>query len=125
MVTIQAERTIVGETFQDLTIRIDGKHYIDCTFQRCRMEYAGGPPPVFESCTLIDVGWWFDESAGNTIAFLQSTFNTFGQGGKDIVIQMLRFVFDSEVAPGTAHSNSKMMRQDMSITKTGLPDDER
>ncbi len=119
------ERTIIGETFSDLTIRIDGKHYINCIFERCRMEYAGGPPPVFDNCTLTDSGWWFDESAGNTIVFLQSMFNTFGKGGKDMVMQMLRFVFDSEVAPGTAHSNSEMIRQDMSLMKSGSPDDKR
>ena len=118
-VATQSERAIIGETFRDVTVRVDGQHYVNCTFERCKMEYAGGPPPVFEDCTLIDVGWWFAESAGNTIGFLQSMFNTFGQGGKDLVQLVFKMILDEEVAPGTVHSDAEMIRRDMSVTETG------
>jgi len=110
MVATHATNITLREAFRDITIRIDGRRFIDCTFERCKLEYAGGPPPVFENCTLIDTTWWFAESAGNTIGFLQAMFNTFGQGGKDLVQLVIQMILDKEVAPGTAHSNAQMIR---------------
>ncbi len=36
------------DTFRNLTLEIktvtlDGKHFIDCTFSNCTLEYSGGP----------------------------------------------------------------------------------
>jgi hypothetical protein len=33
---------VQGRHFEDLTVDLDGKHLIDCTFYRCTIQYAGG-----------------------------------------------------------------------------------
>ena len=35
--------------FNHETVALDGEAFSDCEFRECRMVYAGGPPPVFES----------------------------------------------------------------------------
>lgn len=35
-------KTIQGHTFRDDSVQLDGKHFVDCTFIDCTLEYGGG-----------------------------------------------------------------------------------
>ena len=43
---------IQGITFRDESIRLDGKHIIDCIFIDCTLEYSGGDI-VFERTSMF------------------------------------------------------------------------
>ena len=57
--------------FNHETVTLDGEEFSDCEFRDCRMVYAGGPPPVFQSCRFDDCEWKFEGSAANTLAYLK------------------------------------------------------
>ncbi len=61
----------VATIFNHETVALDGQHYDGCTFQSCRMVYAGGPPPVFTDCSFADCEWTFGDAAARTLAYLK------------------------------------------------------
>jgi hypothetical protein len=42
---------MVGKSFYDTTAQIDGTSYKNCSFNRCRLIYRGGPT-LFLSCSI-------------------------------------------------------------------------
>jgi hypothetical protein len=100
MVVAQRMPVTTGGVYQGGTIRVDGQRFIDCTFQSCTLEFAGEAVPFFERCTFIDVSWSFVEGAGNTIAFLQAMYNTFGSGGEGLVNTVFDMVRNKSLMPG-------------------------
>ncbi|ADW69046.1 hypothetical protein AciX9_2001 [Granulicella tundricola MP5ACTX9] len=38
----RAVETITGQSFTRVSIHIDGKRFVDCTFTRCMLGYSGG-----------------------------------------------------------------------------------
>jgi hypothetical protein len=56
----------------DGPVDVDGKHYINCTFQDgVQLRYGGGAHPRFENCTFLGVSWYFHDAALRTIQLLQ------------------------------------------------------
>lgn len=74
----------LNQTFEDLTIALDGGTFHGCTFVRCRLRFSGLAMPElgggnrFDSCE-----WDFLGPAGNTLAFLQVLSRDYG--GADMV----------------------------------------
>ena len=74
----------LNQTFQDLTIALDGGTFHGCTFVRCRLRFSGLAMPDlgggnrFDSCE-----WDFLGPASNTLAFLQVLAHDYG--GADMV----------------------------------------
>ena len=74
----------LNQTFQDLTIALDGGTFHGCTFVRCRLRFSGLAMPDlgggnrFDSCE-----WDFLGPAGNTLAFLQMLHQD--HGGSEMV----------------------------------------
>ncbi len=58
------------EHYQDETVSLDGKHFSDCTFQNCSLEYSGGPV-VLERTSLRGCQYVFFEQAQMTVRLLQ------------------------------------------------------
>lgn len=62
--------TIVGKKFQNQTIVVDDKNYVQCTFTNCEIVYAGGDyswvHATFENCKITITG-----NAGKTVQFMQ------------------------------------------------------
>jgi hypothetical protein len=74
----------LNQTFEDLTISLDGGTFHGCHFVRCRLRFSGLAMPElgggnrFDSCE-----WDFLGPAGNTLAFLQVLSHDYG--GADMV----------------------------------------
>ncbi len=58
------------KAFENDTVVLDGKHFVDCTFQSCTLEYSGGPV-VFERTHLSRCNYLFFAEAQSTVRFLQ------------------------------------------------------
>jgi hypothetical protein len=69
----------------------------DCDFQKCRMVYAGGEAPVFESCRFEDCDWKFEDAAARTLEHMKAVWNA---GGK----QQLQALIKDITSGGAARS---------------------
>ena len=61
----------VAKIFEDVDVQIDGEEFLDCEFRNARMEYAGGPVPVFEGCTFDSNQWRFSGQAGRAMELIR------------------------------------------------------
>jgi hypothetical protein len=59
------DRTFVGQT-----VRLDGRRFVACAFEGCRLVYAGGDAAV-ENCTFTDCTWDVQDAAANTVLLLE------------------------------------------------------
>jgi hypothetical protein len=59
------DRTFVGQT-----IRMDDRRFVGCTFDGCRLTYAGGDAEL-ENCTFTDCTWDVRDAAANTVRLLE------------------------------------------------------
>jgi hypothetical protein len=73
--------------FTHETIQLDGEHFADCEFKKCRMVYAGGPAPTFRDCRFDDCEWKFEGPAEQTLAHLKAVWNA---GGKAPVQALIK-----------------------------------
>ena len=80
------------EKFVDMQEVVDGKDYANCTFERCRIIYRGGPVPSIVGCTFRDCGWQFEEAAERTLLFLRLLYHGLGPAGGELVESALRQV---------------------------------
>jgi hypothetical protein len=74
----------LNQTFEGLTINLDGGTFHGCRFVRCRLRFGGVALPelgggnTFEQCE-----WDFVGQAAQTLAFLQMLYHD--HGGVDLV----------------------------------------
>lgn len=73
--------------FNHETVALDGEHFSDCEFRDCRLVYAGGEAPLFESCRFHDCDWKFEGAAARTLAHLKAVW---AAGGKAQVQAMIK-----------------------------------
>lgn len=99
-----------GVSFENSRILVDGQRFVDCQFKKCVLVYGGGLVPHFENCTLVDISWTFDDEAGNTITFLQTVYNSFGEGGRQLVDIVFKMIRDSQTVPGTPANSGEMVK---------------
>ena len=76
-----------GVSFNHQTVELDGETFADCAFAGCRMVYAGGVPPKFESCRFDDCDWRFEDAAADTLSYLKLMWNV---GAKPSVQAMIK-----------------------------------
>lgn len=61
---------ISGLTIENTTVVLDGKHFVDCTFTDCVLEYSGQKVIIettnFKACRFLFIG-----EAGRTVELLQ------------------------------------------------------
>ena len=57
-------------TLQNQTLVLDGKHFIDCTFQNCTLRYSGGSV-ILERTHLRGCRYVFFGQAQTTVRLLQ------------------------------------------------------
>ena len=53
------DRTFTGPDH----LRVDGTHFINCTFEQVQFRYGGGTHPLFDECTFDRTSWYFDDAA--------------------------------------------------------------
>jgi len=71
-----------NQTFNDMSIVIDGSSFYACTFNRCKMIFAGILPGTLDNPTFNDCQWEFAPPASNAIGFMTAIYKT---GGADLV----------------------------------------
>ena len=62
--------TAAGKTFREKRMSLDGKRFVDCLFDRCQLDYAGGLPPELSNCRFETCAFSFSGHAAYTLAFL-------------------------------------------------------
>ena len=60
-----------GESYNHQTVALDGEAFSNCDFTACRLVYAGGPVPEFESCRFDNCDWKFEDAASHTLSYLK------------------------------------------------------
>lgn len=83
----------VGKVYRDKSLSLDGKHFENCTFDRCRLDYAGGLPPVLTGCSFENCEFTFSGAAAYTLAFLGGMH---GGGFSAIVERTFQGIRDGE-----------------------------
>jgi hypothetical protein len=65
-------KRVVGQTFEDTTVLVDGTIYERCVFRRCVLRFIASPEGGgFLSNTFDDCTWNFGEAAARTIEFMK------------------------------------------------------
>jgi hypothetical protein len=65
-----------GKAFKDESVELDGHEFIDCTFERCKIFYYGGPLPVLGECKFGGCQFLFEKGAGNTLDMLRGLYHS-------------------------------------------------
>lgn len=74
---------IQGKTYTPGTeVEIDGKRFVDCVFDHCRLVYRGTEELSFEGCTFIDPDWRFEGPAENVLSFMGNMYQGLGDEGR-------------------------------------------
>jgi hypothetical protein len=74
-----------GKTFTQATETIDGKHYVDCRFENCKLIYRGGGIPRITGCHFENCQWQFEDAAERTLLFMRQLYHGMGAGGAQLV----------------------------------------
>lgn len=67
-------------SFKNSTVELDGKHFVDCTFNGCRLVFAAVSPVRMSGCTFGNCSWHFTEAAALTLGFMASLYKVGGLG---------------------------------------------
>lgn len=79
-----------GETFEGMTVRMDGGVFIDCTFNNCTIEFAGtGEMTHMMGNTFNDCPVHLIERAANTISFVSHIYHRYPPGLRDLWLASL------------------------------------
>lgn len=73
------------EAFVDEEIHLGEDHYVDCSFEACRLLYDGSPGVRIQNCSFEDTRLELTGQAGNTLSFLQNIYHGFGEDGRAVV----------------------------------------
>lgn len=52
-------------------IKLDGKTFVECTFENAQLSFQGGLPPSFINCRFVKTHFVFENEAANTVQFLR------------------------------------------------------
>jgi hypothetical protein len=88
-----------NETFNDVTISLDGGSFYGCTFNRCKLRVSGLLPVTLEGGSFQDCNWELVGPAANILSFLAALYKL---GARDLVEGAFRVIRgDQAVAPFT------------------------
>jgi hypothetical protein len=89
----------IGNTYQNVTVKLDNNEFTDCKFFNCLMEYSGLGPASIYGCQFVDVQWVFAGPAQNTLQFMHAVYHGMGDGGRKLIEQ----TFENIKKPGVPH----------------------
>lgn len=89
----------VETTFADSSQTLDGIHFEDCYFVRCRLIYSGGLPPVLVRNRFENCSWSLEGPAANTIAFLSAIYAYGAKNLVESIFEDIRTTQSSEEEP--------------------------
>lgn len=64
--------TVADQTFENMTLFVDGIRYERCHFVKTQFVYAAEKEADFIGCTFEDCSWTFDGAAERMIGFLST-----------------------------------------------------
>ncbi|CAL6700421.1 TPA: hypothetical protein ACNEGM_000210 [Escherichia coli] len=76
---------IVGKTYENQKVILDGKTYEECSFVSCSIVYTGTGSIGLVNNTFIDCTWSFEGAAANTLQFLSVIYSDMGDFGRELV----------------------------------------
>jgi hypothetical protein len=85
-----------NQTFSDMAVVIDGSSFYNCTFNRCKMIFAGMLPATLDSPTFNDCQWEFTPPASNAIAFMTAIYK---MGGAELIENTFRAIRGDQPVP--------------------------
>jgi len=62
---------VIGQSYTNQDVVLDGKSYQRCTFNECRLTYRGGPSRMVACYIGPNCVWQFEEAASYVLQFLQ------------------------------------------------------
>ena|ERR1700730_925705 len=71
--------------FQATSVDMDGKAFIDCTFEGCTIRFSGIAPMSVTGCTFTNCSLALADSASLTISYLKAIYHGLGEWGKKSV----------------------------------------
>ncbi len=89
---------VKGKEFRGQRVRLDGKVFEGCTFDRCTMVYSGTQETVIAGGSVESCQWHFEGPALNVFRFLVMVERS---GGRDLVQELFQEVRNaaSEIGP--------------------------
>lgn len=66
---------IQNQQFVGERVVLDGKHFVDCTFENCDLVYRGGVPPNFIRSDFAAPRFVFEDAAQSTVQFMSAIYN--------------------------------------------------
>jgi len=85
-----------NKVFDGERVQLSGNVFHNCTFRGCELIFDGGRSPTFFDNEFIDSTFVFTEAAAKTLYFLSNIYHA-GDGGSEIVDEMLRQVRDGSI----------------------------
>lgn len=82
----------LNQTFEDLTITLDGGTFHGCRFVRCRLRFGGVALPELGGNRFDQCEWDFIGAARDTLAFMQVLYHD--QGGVELVEKLFGVIRD-------------------------------
>ncbi|HDX4047749.1 TPA: hypothetical protein ROG05_000086 [Enterobacter soli] len=76
---------IVGKTYTNQRVVLDGKAYEECSFVSCSIVYTGNGSISLINNTFTDCNWSFEGAAANTLQFLSVIYRDMGVFGRELV----------------------------------------
>ncbi len=89
---------IVGRTFQDTTLSLDGVRFVRCRFVNAQLIYTAREETDFEECTFDRCSWTFEGPAENMIAFLSILQDKVTPDGPELVEAIFKSIRNGKVA---------------------------
>ena len=63
--------TITGRNFSEQEVKLDGREFVNCTFDRCKLIYGGGAPFFIGGNEISGCNFEFTGAALNTLNTLR------------------------------------------------------
>ncbi len=65
--------------FHNTRVPLDNQRFVNCTFNKCSLEYAGSGLVQLEGCVFHDCTYVFNGAAGNTVKFMTELYKIMPQ----------------------------------------------
>ena len=85
------------QTFENLTIQLDGSTFINCTFKTCELVYSGLLTVTLNGCAFDNVRWRFTGPAGDTVQFMKALYEG---GAAELIENTFRTIRGEAVEQG-------------------------
>jgi len=79
----------INNSYENMTVLLDGNSFENCTFKNCTLEFRGTDEVSLVSNTITNCQFSFSGAAANTIQFLKGLYHGLGPMGQLLVENML------------------------------------